>query len=258
MRTLALVLSVLALAGVAWLFSQGGDRDPQAEATLALTARLDAIELQLRDLATEVALLTRQRKEEGPRLLGATPLDQRSLAELRRQVAALEARQAEARERMDRQDERLQAAAPSPKKAPKTAAPDPAAVDRWLALLEHEDEDLVFSATLELAKLGDLRATDPLIRVLTNHKDFYARLGAGTALGELGATGAVPALIDALNDKDDLVRTASAEALRRITKHSFKFVPGLDQAGRARIQTAWRDWWQDNADAVGERLRQSR
>ena len=66
------------------------------------------------------------------------------------------------------------------------------------------------------------------------------------------------ALIDALNDKDPLVQTASAEALHQITKHSFKFAPGLDREGRAQIQQSWRDWWRDNADAVGERLSQSR
>ena len=164
-----------------------------------------------------------------------------------------------------------QAAATAPPAEPKREAPtqkpettdedavDPeheAEVDRWIERLRDSDEDIVFSATIELARLKDLRAVPPLIDVVSKHKDFYARLGAATALGELQAVDGVPALIDALNDKDDLVRTAASEALQRITGENFNFVSGLGKNERIRIQRRWKQWWRENEDALRQRLNQ--
>ncbi len=129
-------------------------------------------------------------------------------------------------------------------------------VDRWIKRLRDSDEDIVFSATIELARLKALRATPHLVDVLKKHKDFYARLGAATALGEIQAVDSVPALIEALNDKDDLVRTAASEALHRITGKDFNFVSGLTKNERIRIQRSWRAWWKDHESEVRRRLDQ--
>lgn len=129
-------------------------------------------------------------------------------------------------------------------------------IDRWIKRLRDRDEDIVFSATIELARLKALRATPHLVDVLEKHKDFYARLGAATALGEIQAVEAVPALIEGLNDRDDLVRTAASEALHRITGQDFNFVSGLTKNERIRIQKKWRAWWKDNETEVRARLDQ--
>lgn len=131
-------------------------------------------------------------------------------------------------------------------------------IDRWIKRLRDSDEDIVFSATIELARLKALRATPDLVKVLRNHKDFYARLGAATALGEIQAVDAVPDLIEALNDKDDLVRTAASEALHRISGQDFNFVSGLTKNERLRIQKKWRSWWRENEETVRQRLGQAR
>ena len=131
-----------------------------------------------------------------------------------------------------------------------------AEIDRWIKRLSDSDEDIVFSATIELARLKALRATPNLVLVLSRHKDFYARLGAATALGEIRACNAVPDLIDALDDKDDLVRTAAAEALHRIAEEDFNFVSGLSKQERRRIQKKWRAWWRENEAPVRRRLDQ--
>ena len=129
-------------------------------------------------------------------------------------------------------------------------------IDRWIKRLRDADEDIVFSATIELARLKALRATPHLVDVLKKHKDFYARLGAATALGEIQSVEAVPALIEALNDRDDLVRTAASEALHRITGQDFNFVSGLTKNERIRIQKKWRAWWKDHETEVRARLDQ--
>jgi len=220
---------------------------------------MDAIELQLATLAKDVRTLLEERKAEGPKLLTASSREQAALEALTRRTAGLEASLVELRERMSQPSAKPAAAGAKPKDPGKKKEPaDPAQVDRWLERLESEDEDIVFSSTIELARLGDLRATYPLIRVLEEHKDFYARLGAATALAELRAVAAVAALIDSLDDKDDLVRTASAAALKRITEKDFGFVSGLAEARRQEIQAQYREWWRENENDVAERLKQRR
>ncbi|MDA1193786.1 MAG: HEAT repeat domain-containing protein [Planctomycetota bacterium] len=156
--------------------------------------------------------------------------------------------------------------APVPAEEPVTPAVEPTPepvdearekeIDRWIKRLRDSDEDIVFSATIELARLKALRAAPYLVEVLEKHKDFYARLGAATALGELQAVGSVDPLVEALNDKDDLVRTAASEALLRITGQDFNFVSGLTKNERIRIQKKYRAWWKDNETEVRQRLDQ--
>jgi hypothetical protein len=158
-------------------------------------------------------------------------------------------------------------AEPAPAPAP-TAAPTPPAapadpnhdalVDMWIQRLKDSNEGIAFSATIELGRLKDLRATQPLVEVLGKHKDFYARLGAATALGELSAVDAISALIEALNDKDDLVRTAADEALRAIAepllaekdREELQFMANMGTTDRRRVQNRWRAWWKANEAAL--------
>jgi hypothetical protein len=146
--------------------------------------------------------------------------------------------------------------------APEEAeGPDPARereIDEWIARLRDPDDDIVFSATMELARLGALRAASALVEVLDKHRDFYARLGAATALGQLKACDAVPDLIEALDDKDDLVRTAANDALMLITDQNFNFVPGMSRVERGRVQKKFKDWWRDHEIEVRVRLGQER
>ncbi len=131
-----------------------------------------------------------------------------------------------------------------------------AEVKRWIDRLEDKNNDIVFTATVKLHELKDLRAAMPLVKVLKDHKDFYARLGAATALGGIESVDAVPALIDALNDRDDLVRTAANEALVGITQTDFNFSSHLGRNERQRVQRSFRNWFKTNEAALRERLKQ--
>ncbi len=114
------------------------------------------------------------------------------------------------------------------------------AVDGLIKQLGVENNDEAFTATVELARLKSPRAVPALIRTLERHTDFYVRLGAATALGDIGHKDGVSSLIDALQDRDDLVRTAAGEALFKITQKDFGFTSGLSRAERAEIQRKYR------------------
>lgn len=143
----------------------------------------------------------------------------------------------------------------TPPKQPAGQAPD-AVLQRLLDLLADPDPGVAFSATIDLGKLRDLRAVPPLVNALRKHRDFYVRLGAADALRELKACDAVEHLIDALTDKDDLVRSSVNVALQGITQHEEPFAPNLPSAELRRVQTAWRKWWKESETLVRGRLGQ--
>jgi hypothetical protein len=130
------------------------------------------------------------------------------------------------------------------------------AVTTWIAKLKDANPGVVFSATHKLKELKDLRAVPALVETLKTHKDFYSRLGAAVALGELKACDAVVALLDALDDKEDLVQQSAAEALTTITGQDPKFTVGLTKKERKAIKDQWARWWKENEAEVRRRLNQ--
>jgi hypothetical protein len=160
-------------------------------------------------------------------------------------------------------------AAPPPAAPPSAGPPAPttaldpeaqrrhdAELEKWIKLLKDSDPGVSFSATYKLKDLKDLRAWQALVDTLKTHKDYYTRLGAATALGELKACDAVSALIDALEDKEDLVQTAAGEALSTITGRESKPLVGLTKKERRAVKDEWGRWWKENETAVRARLNQ--
>jgi hypothetical protein len=165
--------------------------------------------------------------------------------------------------------------APSPSPPPEPAAAPPAPgpdvpedpaiareraaeVDRWIERLRDPNDGIAFSATLRLAELKDLRAVPPLADVLRGHKDFYVRLGAATSLGDLKSADAVPDLMEALDDKDDLVRIQANQSLQAITGHEESFPSNLQKPERRKVMLRWKAWWKENEDTLRARLGQPR
>lgn len=120
----------------------------------------------------------------------------------------------------------------------------------WIEALGATDNDTVFKATIELAKSGDPAAIDPLIELLQKHTDFYCRLGAATALGDLSSWRAVDSLADVLTDADQLVRAAALDALMKITGHEIKaYSPSGAEDALTIGQRQWREWLSENRPA---------
>ncbi|MFV1958333.1 MAG: HEAT repeat domain-containing protein [Planctomycetota bacterium] len=190
------------------------------------------------------------------------------------EVSALSALLREVKEEAEREAARRRArpvpTPPKPESAtreptpvrPPVAPPDkPAgantqAVTRWIRRLKDANENIRFSATLELGRLKDRRASAPLVEVLQKDRDYYVRLGAATALGDIKAVDAFPALVDALNDRDGLVRTAANDALQSITEQAYALPPGMSKGERRRLQKKWRSWFKENEAGLRDRLGQ--
>lgn len=134
-----------------------------------------------------------------------------------------------------------------------------AVVAYWVKKLRSNNPQLVFRATIKLGDLANRLAVKPLLRTLRMHTDAYARVGAAVALARLTSCNAVPGLIDALGDKDDLVRHAAHQALIRITRHGqLRYLSGLSANERIRLQKAWRAWWEANEPDIRKRMGQTR
>lgn len=139
---------------------------------------------------------------------------------------------------------------------PKVAAEREAELKKWIEKLKDPDPSTSFSATYKLKDLKDLRATGPLVETLRTNRDYYTRLGAASALMEFRACDAVPALLDALDDKEELVQTAAADALLAITGHDAKWVPALTKKEKKAKREEWTKFWKENEASVRSRLGQ--
>ncbi len=86
------------------------------------------------------------------------------------------------------------------------------------ALKDKKDKNVRFYAAEALARLGLPDRGLPVLIALLKGKSWILRKYAAMALGEIGAPAkaAIPALREALKDKEADVRNAAAEALKRI------------------------------------------
>ena len=130
------------------------------------------------------------------------------------------------------------------------------AFEKAVRKLRDPDNGIAFSATYDLRDLKDLAATPFLVETLKSHKDYYVRMGAATTLGELRACDAVAALLDGLDDKDDIVQQAAAEALTTITGQDQRWVVGLTKKERRAKRDEWAKWWKEHEGEVRLRLGQ--
>jgi HEAT repeat protein len=82
-----------------------------------------------------------------------------------------------------------------------------------------------------LLRSEDSQLAPALIGVLRENRDWFVRINAAKALGDLGALEALSALIEALNGDDEWLAAAAAEALGKLGKDDA--VPSLVTALRA-------------------------
>ncbi len=133
---------------------------------------------------------------------------------------------------------------------PEELAAQKAKVDAAIAALASPEIGKVFSACVTLGKLGDLAAVDPLVKVLKEHKDVFAKTAAATALGSIHACDAVPALLQALLDRDDGVTLAAALAFGKIAGVDAGMTGSPTRKERNDAREKWSRWWGSNEEAV--------
>ncbi|MEW6599360.1 MAG: DUF3859 domain-containing protein [Nitrospirota bacterium] len=112
---------------------------------------------------------------------------------------------------------------------------DNQAVTPLLELLETEkDINMLNRIINSLSLIGDKNASQKII-VFLNHDNSQTRIQAATALLKIAAPDSVAALVNALGDKESIVRDYSYKALKEITKIDCGFYPD-----------AWRLWLERN------------
>lgn len=122
--------------------------------------------------------------------------------------------------------------------------------DRWIAELSAGDSGRRFTAIVELARLRDPAAIPELGKSLASDPDVYCRTEAGRTLGELRAMAAVPFLIAALRDRENMVVVTAAESLKLITSKSFGFTAKSSPQDRREAISRWESWWEKNKDSL--------
>lgn len=125
-----------------------------------------------------------------------------------------------------------------------------AKVDAAIAALASPEIGKVFSACVALGKLGDLAAVEPLVKVLKEHKDVFAKTAAATALGSIHACDAVPTLLQAILDRDDGVTLAAALAFGKIAGVDAGMTGSPTRKERNDAREKWSKWWASNEEAV--------
>lgn len=93
---------------------------------------------------------------------------------------------------------------------------DPAAVSHLLGCLGEANEWIFLSVVEALSRIGDHRATNPLVAFYLKEGNERKRAAIITALGFLKDLTSVPTLTKALRDPDDRVKANAIEALRRL------------------------------------------
>jgi ankyrin repeat protein/HEAT repeat protein len=121
------------------------------------------------------------------------------------------------------------------------------AVPAVIALVESRDAKVLEEAVKLLGAMGDTRAVEPLLQLLTETKQGE-RTDVAMALGELRDPRAIPALIAALKDEHDgghalIAGGLIAGALEQIARQSFRDNI-RDEVNR------WLAWWEQNQEVV--------
>lgn len=163
----------------------------------------------------------------------------------------------------------------APKPAPKPSDPEPAPeapvgptpeevaaakakVAAALADLGSPDVAKAFPACVALGKLGDLSAVEPLVKVMREHKDPLVRTAAATSLGALHACDAVPALLQAMLDKDDGVVLAAGRAFTKITDQDSGLTGSPTKREKNDAREKWTKWWAQNEASVRAKWKQEK
>lgn len=100
---------------------------------------------------------------------------------------------------------------------------NPQATDSLMAALADENVAVRLNAIRALGRIQDPVAINPLISILQNKaEDKEVQATAAQALGQLGATQAIKALYNALNDRHTSIHAEAALALARIGQPALK------------------------------------
>ena len=136
--------------------------------------------------------------------------------------------------------------------APPVIEEDPAlreAVDKAVELLADPKAEKRFQAVFELAELKSRRAEEALVGAMEDKVD-YVRSAALSSLADMGARWAIPHIIDKLADDEDYVREQAISCLERLMGRSIGLDPGDSADKRSAKMRELKKWWKDEGEAA--------
>jgi len=109
-------------------------------------------------------------------------------------------------------------------------------------LLNEGNVEQRYDAVGKLEKIGGPKACK-LVSSRLKDPDMWVRRFAAVVLGRMGGVIAIEELIKALDDKEQVVREAAFESLKKLTGKTHGYSPGLSQKERKRAIERWKAWW---------------
>jgi hypothetical protein len=144
---------------------------------------------------------------------------------------------------------------------PDEAAEDPEVVRQRIetalaGLASGDDANVVIPSIEILRKYRHRPAAEPLRKLLKDHANFYVRMLAAAALGDMRDADSVEALADGLVDDNHMVAQQANKSLRMITNFDTQLSPDARIRERRSARTAVIEWWRGHEGEVRDRLGQ--
>jgi len=130
------------------------------------------------------------------------------------------------------------------------AAGREAGLRAWRGFLAQRLRDETLRVARGLARLGWKTIPEPPLGALRD-RDPRVRGIAAASLGVLGLRGAVPSLIDGLEDRDPDVEDECLDALFLLTGRDDAYDRDDPAEAKAAVRRGWREWWgRESEEAV--------
>lgn len=139
---------------------------------------------------------------------------------------------------------------PSPMPAEPAPSGLPAALVHQIGRLADRDEGVRFEAVDELLRSKDARVLPSLLPLAKDPDTFVRRLVV-EGLKDMPSKESVDALLVALADPEQIVRSSAWLSLKAMTKQDFPFDSNASREARQKSQARWQEWWEKSRDSFG-------
>lgn len=112
--------------------------------------------------------------------------------------------------------------------------------------LDNDDPGVRWSAVDELIRSGDKRVLPYLLPKLKDPDPFVRRLCA-EGFAQIGDVDSCGSLIEALADKEAIVRESAYKSLVKLSGKKIAFDPEASESARRGMVRKWQQWWKDRS-----------
>ena len=224
------------------LTAMQGASEQEAARSRELGVGLEAANASLRTLQTAVQRMEAAKTDYGP-----------SFDDLRRQLQELSAAMSDLLAKPRSSFESATGGGEgmdAPKASVAEATGLPAALAHQVRRLADADEGTRFEAVDELLRSKDARVLPNLLPMAKDPDAFVRRLVV-EGLRDFASKESVDALLVALADPEQIVRSSAWLSLKALTKQDLPFDAAQGREARQKAQAKWQEWWDKNRATFG-------